>query len=368
VRILLAVRWPVGGIRTFFQYVYGDVRFKEFSFTIIAPGTDFNEFLRNKAGFEKYTYIACGEQTSGFLLKVRETISKNNFDIIHSHGFTSGVAAQVSFPRHSSSHHIMTAHDVLLRSQFRGLKGVLKRILLTYVFNRLDLIHTVTKSASENIAEILPGINRKKLYPIFHGIDTAYFLSGRPTDLRSQLNLDDKTFLIGFFGRFMPQKGFDTLMDAVGRITKENFPYNFKILTYGWGGYVREYYLAIKERGLERFFVQMPHSNDMPSILSSMDLVVMPSRWEACGLLAMESLTAGTPIIGSSCVGLKDVLEDTPARVITPGDSFSLAEAIKGEIKAPRKDEFFSYKSLAASRYSIDRPIREILKLYKHSI
>lgn len=45
----------------------------------------------------------------------------------------------------------------------------------------------------------------------------------------------------------------------------------------------------------------------------------MPSRWVAFGLLAVEALCAGTPLIASDCIGLREVVEDTPAVVVPPG-------------------------------------------------
>jgi glycosyltransferase involved in cell wall biosynthesis len=95
-----------------------------------------------------------------------------------------------------------------------------------------------------------------------------------------------------------------------------------------------------------------------------MDIVVMPSLWESSGLLGMEALVAGIPIIGSNCIGLREVLADSPAIMVSPKDSKALAKAIAKEINSPSKKEFQTFSDIARERFSIQRPALELKKLY----
>src|SRR5690554_2465732 len=120
-------------------------------------------------------------------------------------------------------------------------------------------------------------------------------------DTKERNSLMSNAFKFGFLGRFMAQKGFRVLVDAVELIVKNDRSKRpFLIETFGWGGFIREDYNYIREKGLSEYFHQFPETNEVASVIKSLDAVIMPSRWEACGLLGMEVLTAGIPLIASN--------------------------------------------------------------------
>jgi glycosyltransferase involved in cell wall biosynthesis len=94
--------------------------------------------------------------------------------------------------------------------------------------------------------------------------------------------------------------------------------------------------------------------NIAPS-LKGLDVVIMPSLWEACGLLAMEAMVAGVPVIGTDCIGLREVLKNTPNNVVPAGNSFALAKAIKHEIRNPSISKAEKFKEVAAKHFDIKK-------------
>ena len=103
----------------------------------------------------------------------------------------------------------------------------------------------------------------------------------------------------------------------------------FHVCCFGWGGYVREEREAIKERGLEEFFHFLPATDEVAKAIRGVDFVAMPSKWEACPLLAMEVLAAGTPLISSDCIGLSEVTRDQPVLTFPVGDFEELVRQIR---------------------------------------
>lgn len=166
----------------------------------------------------------------------------------------------------------------------------------------------------------------------------------------------------------MSPKGFKVLVDAIDHINRnlvtEPTPH---VATFGWGGFIREDYAYLEELGLKDYFHQMPQTNNMAGALKGVDVVAMPSRWEACGLLAMEALAAGVPIVGSDCIGLREVLSGSPARQVPVGNAPALADALLEEINnlEQRRDAFQAYQSEAVERFAIDRPARALADLYR---
>ena len=136
------------------------------------------------------------------------------------------------------------------------------------------------------------------------------------------------------------------------------------MLTFDWGGFVREEYAAIEQRGLAACFHMMQYTEDMPAMIKAMDMVVMPSLWESSGLLGMEALVAGVPIVASGCIGLREVLADSPAIMVPPADARALAQAIAAQMNTPDKAVFRDYAETARQRYALQRPARALRELY----
>jgi glycosyltransferase involved in cell wall biosynthesis len=263
------------------------------------------------------------------ILRVKE------FDIIHSQGFTAGVIAALGNV-FSQVPHIITSHDVFRVDQFSDFLGRPRRWLLSNVLGMANFIQSVSDDAQQNLLDFLPNLRRKrkKLGVILNGIDIARFepdmniLPGE--SFRERFKLEKNEILFGFLGRFMPQKGFEYLIDAVGILSeKQNSNIKFCILAVNDGAYIREYQNLIEKKGLSQYFNFTGFVHDVGNILFDLDAVVMPSLWEAYGLMAAEAFIAGCPVIASNCIGLREVIRDTPAIVVRERDSDSLARALK---------------------------------------
>jgi len=165
----------------------------------------------------------------------------------------------------------------------------------------------------------------------------------------------------------MSQKGFRYLVDAVGLLQAEedSRPKRFKVLTFGDGGFIREEKQAIEERGLAKYFCFMPFSPNIAGTIKGLDVVVMPSLWEACGLVAMETLVCGVPWIGSDCIGLREVLQGTPATVVAKADAADLAQALAREMEMSSRELFLGFRETAVKNFDVRMTSRSFLNLYK---
>jgi glycosyltransferase involved in cell wall biosynthesis len=163
----------------------------------------------------------------------------------------------------------------------------------------------------------------------------------------------------------MAQKGFRTLVDAVGILMREGMDRRLAILTFGWGGFIREDFQYVEERGLQNVFLQQPHTDEPERWMKGLDVIAMPSRWEACPLQPMEALAAGVPVVGTTCLGLREVLQGSPARMVTPGDAAGLAAALRDELETPRREQFEAYAPTAVERFAVDVCAERLRDLYR---
>lgn len=372
-RVLLVVRWPVGGIRTFIRYVYRNFDPMKWSFTIVAPDLEEMKILVDDLANFDVVYVPVHgipiDGSSGFckmFCSVSSLVIKGKYDLVHSHGFISGMCAAISayFRR---TPHLMTIHETLNDKQFASLKGRFRRGSMAWLFGLVDKVHSVSHDAQANLFEYFPALAKKeeKCVVILNGIEVERFIEAESRDLRGELDLGADVYLIGFMGRFMAPKGFRFLVDAVEILRNEKgLPKRPLVLAFGDGGFIREEKARIKEKGLEDNFCFMPFASNVAGTIKGVDVVVIPSLWEACPLLPMEALVCGTPVIGSDCIGLREVLEGTPAKVVSKADAASLAFELSEEMRVSSKSRALDYQTKACKRFDVKATATEIQKLY----
>lgn len=364
-KVLLVARWPVGGIRTYIRYIYSNPVFADYDITLIAPDLELRQFLLDYLPTARINFRATADNNKSIINEVKRCLREEAFDVIHSHGFSAGVLTSLATALKQSPPHILTVHDVFRDELFTGVKGKLKLWALNIIYRQLDAVLTVGEDCYQNFIDYMPAVARSKIINIDHGVDVERFASAPKRDFRAELELSENQSIIGFFGRFMSQKGFSDLVEAIKILaqsrTQEAMPL---VLTFGWGGFIREEYQRIAELGLQDYFKQMPFTDDMPAAIKGVDMVVMPSRWEACGLLAMEVLGAGVPLIGTNCIGLRCVLEGTPAYMVDPYHPVELAAAIEDQLN--KDDQLFkAYQPQAIKRFNLERPAQELHQFYQ---
>lgn len=366
-RILLVVRHPVGGIRTFFRYVYRNFSSEKYQFTLVSPDVTETRVLLEDLRELDLIYIPTDSYTSNRPLfrTVTKIVRNEDFDLVHSHGFTSG-ACSIFAALSKGTPHILTCHDVFTERQFVGVKGFVKKAALGIVLSTIDCIHCVSNDARDNLLAYLPILKlfEGKVIVIPNGIEVERFSNAEKRDLKRELGLPADSFLIGFLGRFMSQKGFRYLIDALAEITrKKDLPKRPVILTFGEDGFMREEQQEVKNRGLAEAVYFLPFVADAAATLKGLDVIAMPSLWEACGLLAMEAMVAGVPLIGTNCVGLREVLRGTPANVVPTRDSLALSEALRMEMKNPTTTKAREFAMEAVARFQVRKRAQDIEKL-----
>jgi glycosyltransferase involved in cell wall biosynthesis len=366
-RVLIIVRWPGGGIRTFLRYVYRHFESKSFHFTILGPDLpELNVLLDDLNGLD-VKIIRVSERPSSyeFFKAIIKLVASGKFDLVHSQGFTSGICAALpSFLARVP--HILTSHDVLSEKQFRGIVGQSKKIGMAIAFSMIQTIHSVSHDAQKNLLEFFPFLGKitGKCVVIRNGIEVERFVNAAPRELRNELGVGKDTFLIGFLGRFMSQKGFIYLVDAVEVLSKcEHLSKKPLVVTFGEGEFIREEKAKISERGLGQYFRFLPFTPNVAGVIKALDVVVMPSLWEACPLLAMEVLVAGTPLIATSCIGLREVVRNTPTLVTPSRNGKALADGIEFFMMDDHKEIFRMFSTEATNLFNVKEQADKIRQL-----
>lgn len=364
-KTLVFARHPSGGIKTYIAYIYGNPVMSDIDVVLVTPATGNAGYFAEKLG-EKLVYIESRPSGVGLLKALWSALRKYRPELIHSHGFTAGVLAALP-ARLLGIKHIVTTHDVFHPSQFNGIKGKIKWWLLATSFAMVDCINPVGEDASANLLEFFPALEHGgRVRAICNGIEVSAFLADGRRNLKREVGLPEESLLAGFFGRFMAQKGFRYLVDLVERWNRDNQQQPLHVACFGWGGFIREEQQSLRQRQLEKYFHFFDNTDDMPAALRGVDVVTMPSRWEACPLLAMEAVTAGAPLIASDCIGNAEVVAGTPALVFRSGcvDAFyrALADFVQNRQAIARRSEAFRQE--AARRFDINQTAVKLREVY----
>jgi len=370
-QVLSPVRHPVGGIRSFIRYVYPTLLEAGYRFTIVGPDHAlFEEFQTELAGWEGVEFQAAPVQGRNWRARglMRSLLRTRRYSLIHSHGLKAGVDAAIA-NLGIGVPHVLSSHGVVPPGTFQGVRGAVQRIAMGAVLRSVDKVVAESNDARDNHLEQFACLRRPgRTVTIFNGIVPPNS-NGRPQgsdeNLRKRLGLSAETFLIGFFGRFMPEKGFPVLVDALQRIVDEQPSRPLHVVTTGHSDFLVNYQrdLARRPEVARRiaFLGQVP---DIGPVLQQVDLVVMPSLWEACPLLPMEAMALGVPVLGSDCMGLREVLHETPSVMVPRNDPPALAEGILRAIEKSWRHAARAYAPTASDRFDVRRTGRQLRSLF----
>jgi glycosyltransferase involved in cell wall biosynthesis len=376
-RILAVVRHPLGGVRTHILYTYPTLLEAGYRFTFVVPehesSAQFRADVSRWDGVEIVTVPAGDQycQKPEVRPTVRRLLAQRRFVLIHSHGIQAAVPTSIAkigigLP------HVMTSQDVFCHVELSGIVGRLKLYALTQVLRRLDVLIAVSEDTRDDHLHYLPGLKKgpARVVVIPNGIDVARYAlrNGQPPCLRRELGLGPEVFLLGFLGRFMEQKGFLCLIEALERLLAHGAMLRpLRLLAVGSGDFLINY-----RRELDRYprvkecIIFRDHVSNAAPILRELDLLVMPSLWEACPILPMEAMCMGVPVLGSDCVGLREVLRGSPSPMVPAGNADALAEALRAALDQPdeQRCKAAAYASTARQRFDVQSVGTALTRLF----
>lgn len=369
INLLVVVNWPLGGIRTYMKYTYKYLPRDRFDITILAKKTIEEEALMKDAEeLGARLVLIKSNNGKGLLFEIFKTLGRRKIHVIQSHGIFSAAYVYLAnlFFRIP---HVLTVHGIIEeRLMGKGITSLLKRRFLTAIINSVTILYGVSHDIIEHFEHSLKISGRIKRVVIHNGIDIKSFETASDemkSSFRKLYKIPDPIFLIGFFGRFMPQKGFDYLIEAIAILERRNKENQIQVLAVGSGDYLEEYKRKIIAKGLTGKFLFIPFQRDMIPVYKAVDVIVMPSVWEAYPLQPAEAFVLGIPIIASNCIGLREVIKETPAIIIPVKDPVALVEAIESVRLHPPAEFFHQFKKKALEKYDVRKTSDQLAALFE---
>jgi len=218
----------------------------------------------------------------------------------------------------------------------KGIDHPLKDTLgyrLTY--NRLAAAVVANSQATrQTLLGSAPWLDPDRVHVIHNGIDPAGYQPEQTRDLYDDLGLPATASVVGFVGRLSPQKGLEFLLPAFATVAAR-LP-DAHLLLVGEGeldGMIRDF--AAEHRLADRICLA-GFRDDIPDVMRTLDVCVLPSLWEGFGIVLIEAMAAGKPCVTTRISSMPEIVRDPQTgRIVPPRDPQALADALLAILEDP---------------------------------
>ncbi|MGP8078440.1 MAG: glycosyltransferase family 4 protein [Thermoplasmata archaeon] len=265
-----------------------------------------------------------------------DALSESGADVIHAHSHRYGhvlqaaaVARRRNLPLVVSTHyHPADRREPPVKRAFLRMEDL---IFGMTAYRTAAAIVVETEIEARLVGEFAPA---RRIHIIPPGIDLAEWADAAP-DRATVVDLPERYLL--FAGRIASNKGLTQLFDAVARIpAAERLP--VVLMGHDWGqrGLLEADARRLGIEGSIRWLGHVPDRLTWRAVVRRAAGLVLPSEWEAFGLVLLEAMAAGTPIVATAVGGVPEVLENGRSGRLVPYDRpDALAEALRGILGDP---------------------------------
>jgi len=257
-------------------------------------------------------------------LRLSKLLKKEKFDILHTHLFLSSFLGLLAGKFNKVPIKVMTRHY----SDYMYLFGNPFTVQMDRCSLRLADKIIVVSEAAKKIINGRDNIPFDKLVTIYNGIDLNKFSSHEYNQAAAKKELClSGSFIIGAVGSLEKRKGHSFLIKAAPQIIKQ-IP-NAKFVIVGAGALLNSLQKQVKRLNLKRYFCFLGYRLDIEKVVSAFDVFVHPSAEEGFGIVILEALAIGKPIVAYCVGGIPEIITNNSfTRLVPPGDTKMLAEEI----------------------------------------
>lgn len=200
-------------------------------------------------------------------------------------------------------------------------------------------------------------IAQSKIVTIYYGVEPPL----RQPGAREMFGIAPERFVVGFIGRLTRQKNVEILIQAAARMPQVDF------VIVGVGERYRILRGQVTVRGLRnvRFLGAVPHA---ASLMPLFDVFCLPSLWEGLGLVLIEAMLHGVPIVGSDAGAIPEILQNGRCGLIFDRTSCSsLIEKLMYAVSHRHEMSVLAKRGFerATNEFRVDRMTTRTIELYR---
>lgn len=304
------------------------------------------------------------------------------YDLIHSHYWMSGIAARQlkerwNVPIVHMFHTLGLMKNRVAQSEAE-MEGEYRIQGERQVLDFADRIIAATL-AEESQLQFLYRANKEKIGIIPPGVDISHFYPISQDEAKSVVGIPAKDPMLLFVGRIEPLKGIDTLIRAIAHMRRtgvtDQYPHYLAIIggdpgvdASAMNSEMARLQALCAEMGLQDMviFLGKRSQSSLPYYYSAADVLIMPSYYESFGMVALEAMACGTPVVASQVGGLAFLIQDGITGFVVPGgDHLALSDRLTQLLSQPDLRRRLGEQAAAyAQEYSWENITSRILELY----
>ena len=250
---------------------------------------------------------------------LEDLIKKEDIDIIHGHYLFPAGAAAVEVGKKYNIKTYVTAHGSDMFELYKNQSFM--RSTVRKVLEEADGVFAVSNALRhEIIATGVVGIaNKTKLS--WNSVDINKFSTKHNDSFKKEYKLEDKPIVL-FVGNLIKRKNVDSLLEA-----KKVANSDYYLVVVGDGPLFKKLRKKVEEEHI-RDVIFTGSRDDVEDIIPSCDVLILPSYSESFGLVLIEALACGKPVIGSDVGGITEIITDDVGLLIDPTKVSSIAMAV----------------------------------------
>lgn len=329
----------------------------------------FTSHPRSTMTFAGLNEIQLKQYTEKFRRVIAEEIETNRPDIIHGQHVWILPALSVGF----GVPLVLTAHgtDLMGYDKWPELRSYAETAI-----KASSAVISISKDNCALIEERFPD-QKEKIVMMRNGYDPSVFYPEAVS--RKQVlakygikpSIYEGKKIVSFAGKLAHFKGVDVLLDAV-KLYEDREPATLTLIV-GDGDERANLHNQAKRLGLKSVgFLGNVNQHALRHLYNIADVSLIPSRREPFGLVALEAMACGIPVIATNQGGLPDFVNDSVGALVEPENPEELAEAILAVLKRGDRPEAAEWRKniadYARNHYAQDTIIRELEDVYKKAI
>lgn len=304
------------------------------------------------------------------------------YDLIHSHYWMSGMAAielkaQWGAPMLHMFHTLGLMKNRVARTESEK-EGEYRINGEREVARQADRIIAATPAELSQL-QFLYQADARKIRVIPPGVDTCRFYPIPEDEAKEYIGMPPCGRMLLFVGRIEPLKGLDVLLDAICLLRQSGFfdkvPFCLCVIggdpevsPEAMNAEMRRLQEMRMEYGLEELVALLgKRSQDsLPYYYSAAQAVVVPSHYESFGMVALEAMACGTPVVASDVGGLAYLVRDGVTGFTVPaGDVAALAERLQRLLENPElRQRLGSQAAEYARQYAWENIVQRLIQVY----
>jgi len=304
---------------------------------------------------------------------------KKIYDVIYSHYWLSGLVGEqlkdaFSIPLVHTYHTLAFLKDRV----FHGKEPKNRIQAERHLSNKADLIISSSSEEKNNLMEEYR-ISSSKIKVVYPGVNQNIFSLSKTDSVYSESGFSENHQILLYVGRVEPIKGLMTVIEALALLKQSDNPLSkkLKLIVIGGGkkdsefsqnNEVKRVKDAVREFGLtgEIFFLGSIEQNELKAYYSAADALVVPSFYESFGLVVVEAMACGTPVLVANVGKMRSLVKvGNNGFLFTPGSSKSLRD---GLIELYQKKDIFWEKEKIRQdiidRFSWAKTAKEIQSIF----